>query len=126
LRLRTLWRPYAVGSVLAVGIIAEFLTALHRGWPEGEARALGFATLLTAQPFLLLAMRSPSRPVWRGIVMTRTLAWVLAMLAVTTVAVVEVGPFARLLKLEAFPVGTWAVVLAVAVVGAWWSEPWKH
>jgi Ca2+-transporting ATPase len=126
LRLRALWRPYAVGSVLAVGIIAEYLVALHRSWPEGEARALGFATLLAAQPFLLLAMRSPNRPVWRGIVMTRTLAWVLAMLTVTTVAVVEVGPFARLLKLEAFPVGTWAVVVAVALVGAWWSEPWKH
>jgi Ca2+-transporting ATPase len=126
LRLRTMWRPYAVGSVLAVGIIGEYLIALHRGWPVGEARALGFATLLAAQPFLLLAMRSPNRPVYRGIVMTRTLAWVLALLAVTTVSVVEVGPFARLLQLEAFPVGTWAIVVAVAVVGAWWSEPAKR
>jgi Ca2+-transporting ATPase len=126
LRLRTMWRPYAVGSVLAGGIIAEYLVALHRGWPVGEARALGFATLLAAQPFLLVAMRSPRRAVWKGIVMTRTLAWVLVLLLLTTVAVVEVGPIARLLQLEAFPVGAWAVVFAVAIVGSWWSEPGKR
>jgi len=126
LRLRSMWRPYAVGSVLAVGIIAEYLVALHRGWPVGEARALGFATLLAAQPFLLLAMRSPHRPAWRGIVMTRTLAWVLVMLVVTTVAVVEVGPLARMLQLQAFPFVDWLVVVSVAMVGAWWSEPAKR
>jgi magnesium-transporting ATPase (P-type) len=100
--------------------------ALHLKWPVAEARALSFATLLAAQPFLLLAMRSPNRPVWRGIVMTRTLAWVLAMLAVTTVAAVEVGPFARLLQLQAFAPASWVVVVAVALVGAWWSEPTKR
>jgi Ca2+-transporting ATPase len=126
LRLRSMWRPYAVGGVLAVGIIGEYLVALHRGWPVGEARALGFATLLAAQPFLLLAMRSPNRAVWRGVVMTRTLAWVLAMLAVTTVAVVEVGPLARLLELQAFPLGVWLVVVGVAMTGAWCSEPFKR
>jgi DNA-binding transcriptional ArsR family regulator len=100
LRLRALWRPYAVGVVLAAGIITEYLLALHAGWTIDEARALGFATLLASQPFLLLGMRSPDRPLWEsGRPWTRTLTWVVAVLLVVTVAVVEFGPLAELLRL---------------------------
>ena len=126
LRLRALWRPYAVGGVLAAGIIVEYLVALHRGWPAGEARALSFATLLAAQPLLLLGMRSPRIPVWKVRVFTPTLWWVLAVLAVSTVAVVEVGPFARLLQIESFPPITWLLVVAVAAICTLWSEPLKR
>ena len=126
LRLRNMWRPYTVGSVLAAGIIAEYLVALHLGRPVGEARALGFATLLASQPLLLLGMRSPHRPIWRGQVLTPTLRWVMLMLVVIPVAVVEWGPFARLLQIEAFRPAMWFVVVGVAMVCTLWSEPLKR
>jgi Ca2+-transporting ATPase len=127
LRIRSMWRPYAVGGTLAVGIIVEYLVALHAGWRIEEARALGFATLLASQPFLLLGMRSPYRPMWRsGRPWTPTLRWVLVMLSVLPLAVVEFGPFARLLKLSAFPLPWWGLVTLVAVVTTVWSEPLKR
>lgn len=126
LRLRALWRPYAVGVVLATGIVAEYLLSLHAGWPIDEARALGFATLLASQPFLLLGMRSPDRPLWEGgRPWTRTLTWVVAILLVVTVAVVEFGPLAELLRLAPFPLAGWGIVLAVAAATTTWTEPLK-
>jgi magnesium-transporting ATPase (P-type) len=93
----------------------------------GEARGLAFATLLAAQPFLLLGMRSPTRPMWRsGRPWTPTLWWVTGMLVVTTLSVVLVPPLARLLQLESFAPWAWGVVLAVAAVTTSWAEPLKR
>ena len=127
LRPSALWRPYAVGSTLAAGIIIEYLVALGADWPVGEARALAFVTLLAAQPFLLLGMRSPHRPMWHsGRPWTPTLWWVMGMLLVTTVSVVLVPPFARLLQLEAFAPWAWLLVVGVAAVTTTWAEPFKR
>jgi Ca2+-transporting ATPase len=127
LRLRALWRPYAVGTALAAGIITEYLVALGADWTVGEARALAFATLLSAQPFLLLGMRSPHRPMWRsGRPWTPALWWVTAMLVVTTLGVVLVPPVARLLQLEAFEPWAWSIVVSVAAITTTWAEPFKR
>jgi len=126
LRLRAMWRPYAIGGVLAVAIIGEYLLALAADWPVDQARAMAFATLLAAQPFLLLGMRSPDRPMWRsGRQFTRTLAWVLALIALVTVGVVQIGPVARLLQFQSFPLWGWPVLVAVAAVSTCWAEPLK-
>ncbi|MGB8859285.1 MAG: cation-transporting P-type ATPase [Ilumatobacteraceae bacterium] len=127
LRLRSMWRPYAVGFVLAAGLISEYLVALAADWPVGQARALGFATLLASQPFLILTMRSPDRPLWRsGRPWTRTLSVVVVLMAAITVAVVHVGPLARLLRLEPFAPVWWLVMVAVAALATSWAEPLKR
>jgi Ca2+-transporting ATPase len=127
LRLQRMWRAYAVGLTLAVAILTVYLGALHAGWPTEEARAIGFATLLASQPFLILGMRSPNRPWWSsGRSWTRTLRVVIPALALATVAVVEVAPLADLLKLAPFPAMWWPVVVAVALVATTWSEPLKR
>jgi len=127
LRLRTLWRPYAVGGVLAAGIVTEYLLALRLDWPVEEARALGFVTLLASQPLLLLSMRSPDRPLWdSGRPWTRTITWVIAAIAATTVATVHLGPLAELLQLAPFPPPAWAAVAGVAAAATMWSEPLKR
>lgn len=124
LRLRSLARPYAVGIVLAIEILAVYAGALAV-WPDDQARALAFVTLLAAQPVLLLSMRSPERPFWRsGLGWTTVLTVVVAVLAVTAVAVVHVPPFAELLHLEVFPWWAWSIVVAGAASTAW-SEPLK-
>jgi len=127
LRLRALWRPYAVGVTLALGVVTAYLVALHAGWAVGQARALGFAIVLASQPFLLLGMRSPDRPWWRsGGPATRTLLAVLTALVMATALVVELGPLARLLQLEPFPATAWLLVAAIAAVTTSWSEPLKR
>jgi Ca2+-transporting ATPase len=127
LRLRALWRPYLVGGVLAAAIILEYLLALRVGWPAPEARALAFTTLLAAQPFLILGMRSPERSLWAGgRPWTRTLTGVTALVAVVTVAVVEFAPLARVLELAPFPPEAWLVVVATAALATTWSEPLKR
>jgi Ca2+-transporting ATPase len=125
LRLRSWSRPYAVGSVLAALILLVYLTALG-AWPEDQARALAFAALLASQPVLLLSMRSPDRPLWASHrPWTATLKIVVAVLVVTTLAVVYLPPLADLLHLEPFPAPWWAAVAAVAASTAW-SEPLKR
>ncbi|MGH9084524.1 MAG: cation-translocating P-type ATPase [Acidimicrobiales bacterium] len=124
LRLRALARPYAVGIVLAAVLVVAYLVALA-SWPEEQARAFAFATLLAAQPVLLLSMRSPHRPLWAsGRPWTRTLRVVTAVIAAVTVAVVYVTPIADLLHLDPFPAGWWLAVAGLAATTAW-SEPLK-
>ena len=125
LRLRSLARPYMVGGLLALVLLAVYLIALE-AWPEDQARALAFASLLASQPVLLLSMRSPDLPLWASHhPWTRTLMVVVAVISAATVAVVYVPPLAALLHLEPFPAAWWALVGAVAVSTAW-SEPLKQ
>jgi Ca2+-transporting ATPase len=124
LRLRTLAPAYAVGLLLAGVLIALYLVALG-SWPENQARALAFCSLLASQPLLVLSMRSPERPWWsRGERWTRTLIVVVAVLLIVTVACVYIGPLAGLLHLEPFPAPWWLAV-AFAASAATWLEPIK-
>jgi Ca2+-transporting ATPase len=125
LRLRALARPYAVGIVLAAVLVIIYLVALAN-WPEDEARALVFASLLASQPVLLLSMRSPSQPIWAGrSPWPRTLRVVVAVIVGATFAVVHVAPVAELLHLAPFPAVWWFAVAAIAATTAW-SEPLKR
>jgi Ca2+-transporting ATPase len=125
LRLGSWAQPYAVGTVLAAVLLLVYLIAL-RAWPEDQARALAFASLLASQPVLLLSMRSPDRPLWASRrPWTATLSIVLAVIVAATISAVYVPALAHLLHLEPFPAGWWAAVLAVAATTAW-SEPFKR
>jgi Ca2+-transporting ATPase len=126
LRLRSLWRPYAVGTVLAAVVITIYLVALHAGWPVTRARSLAFVSMLGSQPFLLLSMRSPDRPWWRsGRPWSRTLWAVVVILVVTTVAIATVPPLTRILGLSTLPAPAWLVVAGTAAMTSW-SEPLKR
>jgi Ca2+-transporting ATPase len=126
LSVASLWRPYAIGSTLAVGITGLYLSALELGWPVEEARGLGFTTLLAAQPVLLLIERSPSAPVWRSRLRpTRELAVAVAAVAATAVAVLTLAPLARITQIEPFPAAWWAAVAGVALATTLWAEPLK-
>jgi Ca2+-transporting ATPase len=125
LRLRALARAYTLGITLALVLLAVYLLALE-AWPEAQARAVAFASLLASQPVLLLSMRSPDRPLWASRrPWTRTLTAVTVVLVGATLAVVYVPPLARLLHLQPFPPPAWVVVLGVAMSTAW-TEPFKH
>ncbi len=127
LGVKALWRPYAVGATLAVGIVTVYLVVLARGWPIEEARALGFATLLAAQPLLLVVERSPHAPLWKtGVACTREFVAAVTVITATTLAAVYVAPFADLLQLSPFPPAAWLAVIATVIVSTLWSEPFKR
>jgi P-type Ca2+ transporter type 2C len=127
LGIAALWRPYAVGVTLALGVVACYLGALAFGLPVEEARALGFATILASQPFLLIVERSPAIPIWRaGIRPTKTLGVAIAAVIATILAMVYVPPLAALLALKPFAPAGWLVVIAVSAATTLWSEPFKR
>lgn len=127
LGIAALWRPYAVGVALAAGILTLYFGALARGWSTEQARAIGFATLLASQAFLLVVERSPHAPLWRtGLRLTRELIGALGVIVGITVASVYFHPLAHLLKMQAFPAAGWIVMLAVIAVTTLWSEPLKR
>jgi Ca2+-transporting ATPase len=121
-----LWRPYALGLTLAVGTIGLYLQALHWGWPIEQSRALGFATLLAAQPMLLLVERRPDAPFWRSrLAPTRALIVAAAAIVAAIVSVLYVAPISRIAKVEAFPPRAWILVVLVVLVTTLWLEPTK-
>jgi Ca2+-transporting ATPase len=102
-RLGSWAQPYAVGTVLAAVLLVVYRAALS-AWPEDQARALAFASLLASQPVLLLSMRSPDRPLWSSRrPWTATLTIVLAVIIVATISAVYISALAHLLHLEPFP-----------------------
>ena len=127
LGIAALWRPYAVGITLAVGIVGLYLAALARGWTVDQARGLGFSMLLASQAFLLVVERSPRAPLWQtGVRATRELVGALVVIFGVTVASVYLRPFARLLQMAPFPAVGWLVMIVVIAVTTLWSEPLKH
>jgi Ca2+-transporting ATPase len=108
-------RPLALGTTLAIAVVATYVIAL-RSWPVPEARAFAFVVLLAGQLALLIVARGIRRP------MTRVFAWIVAFYLAVLIGVVQVHPVARLLKLSAFPRVDWPIALAIAAVATMWSQ----
>jgi Ca2+-transporting ATPase len=122
---RRLARPAWTGLSLAAAVVAVYLVALVQRWPAPEARGLAWATLLLGETAQLLAVRSPDRALWRGFVLTRTLAAILALMVATALGTVLLPAAASVLRLASFPAWGWAVAVLVAAASTLWSEPLK-
>jgi hypothetical protein len=120
---RDLVRPIVIGRTLFGGVLALFLVRLTRGATEPEARAVVFVALSIGQTLLVLAERSPDRPLWRA-----SLAGNRALPAIG--ATVFAGPLAApylpfrssLLKVAPLPLSDWAIVGVVALATTTWAE----
>jgi Ca2+-transporting ATPase len=125
--LADLRRPILLGVTLTIAVLAMYLIDLQRGSSVEHARALGLTLLITGQLLLVLATRSPDRPLWRAASAgNRALPLVLAGAAASLVAVLYVPLFGRFF--EVAPLGglEWLVAVGAAAVATLWSEPFKR
>ena len=122
---RRLFRPAALGLTLATATVSTYLVTLERDWPVERARGTAFSVLLLGQLFLLVAERSPDRPLWRGPRPTATLWWVSAVFCAVTIAATYLGPFADLLEITPPAPAAWLIVVGIAAASTLWSEPIK-
>ena len=120
-------RPVASGLTLTAAVLALYLGALGAGLAIETARAIGIVTLVSGQTVLVLAERSPDRPLWRtGSRGNRALLPVLLVSALSLVVAVGVAPVAEGLHLATLPGPLWATALAVAAIATLWPEPFKR
>jgi Ca2+-transporting ATPase len=114
---RDLVRAVAQGLSLAAGILALHLGALARGIAEPEARSLAVTALLLGQLVLVLATRSPARPLWAtSLGGNPTLPAVLGATLLSLVAALYVPPLARALELAPLSLAEWLIAALVAAL----------
>lgn len=123
---RALVRPLALGTTLALAVLAIYLGALDQGRGEAVARALAIATLISGQLMLALVARSPARPLWRAAYATNRSLWpVLGACAAGLLAAVYLPGLRDVLALAPIGAGELLAAGAAAAVATLWSEPFK-
>jgi len=113
----TLLRSLAVGSVLAVAVLALYLLRLDAGASASSARASAFAALLVGEVLLVIVVRAAGEPFWRvGARGNRSLVGVLGVSVALAVAVFVVEPLRELLRLGPLTPGDAAIAAGIAAV----------
>ena len=120
-------RSLVQGLSLAIGVLALYLFALGSSEAVPEARAMAVASLMLGQFVLVLAARSPTRPLWTmGLRGNRALGPVLAAMLVSLVVVLYIAPVAAALELAPLSISRWLIAGLVAAVATLWLEPSKR
>ena len=105
----------------ALALVIGAQVAVQGRWPEAEARALGFATLVACNLGLIIANRSRGAALWRVLARPNPLLWAvvagtLALLAAT----LYWPPLAGLLKLAPLPPAALALAGGLALAHLAW------
>ena len=112
-------------SVLLV-VILMFVTALHRGETEMNARTLTFATLVIGNLMLILANRSWTRIIAATLRAPNSALWWVVGGAFGVLGVVIYVPFLQsLFRFSALSLLDIAICLAAGVASLVWFEAWK-
>lgn len=101
------------GLVVLAVVLAVFAVAVHLGLGEGEARALGFTTLVLANLGLIFTNRSWTRTIWGTLTVPNRALWGLTGGVLVVLGLSLVVPFLRDLFLFA-PVSREGLGLCVA------------
>ena len=114
-----------LGLSVFVAVAAVYGTGLVMAG-EGQARAMGFITMVVANLLLILANRSHRESLAAVLARPNRMFWTIALLAVAGVAVAAYQPsVAAVFRFESpSPVGALASV-SVAIVAAVWIEATK-
>jgi P-type Ca2+ transporter type 2C len=126
LLLGDLVRPFIQGVSLSAGVLALYVGALARGVAVPEARGVAVTALILGQLVLVLAARSPDRPLWKTSVRGNRALWpVLGVTFLSLLVVLYVPPVAGTLELAPLPFLDWLAAAFVAALTTLWMEPLK-
>ena len=114
---RHFWRSVLQGSLLVAAVLGLYLWRLEADADPAAARALALTTLSIGHLGLILAARSPDRPLWvRPEPWTRTL-WVLAPVSLLAwAAVVQLPALAARVRLAPLSAADWALAAGAAAL----------
>ncbi|TAM58795.1 cation-transporting P-type ATPase [bacterium] len=119
-------RPLALGTTLAVGVLALYLWQWSQGVPVNHARAQALCALVLGQVLLVVVERAPEQPFWRLPLRTNVTLIVVVLAAVASLIVLVYVPLAAAaVQFEPLRLGDWGVGLAVAALATLWHEPAK-
>lgn len=123
---RTITFSLLQGVGVLVVVFAVFMTAMHRGHGEGDARALAFTTLIIANLGLILTNRSWSRTIMDTLRSPNTALWWVLGGAVFFLGLVLYLPFLRgLFRFSALHATDLALCLVAGVISIFWFEAFK-
>jgi len=92
-----------------------------------EARGVAVTALILGQLVLVLAARSPDRPLWKTSVRGNRALWpVLGVTFLSLLVVLYVPPVAGALELAPLPFLDWLGAAFVAALTTLWMEPLKR
>jgi Ca2+-transporting ATPase len=123
---KTLGISLIQGMVLALITLAIYATALYKGIPEGEARALTYTTLILGNLGLILSNRSWSRTIIETLRSKNTALWWVTGVAVIFLGLILCIPYLRDLfifsSLSALDI---LICLGAALLSIAWFEIFK-
>lgn len=123
---RTITFSLLQGVGVLVVVFAVFMTAMHRGQGEGDARALAFTTLIIANLGLILTNRSWSRTIMDTLRSPNTALWWVLGGAVFFLGLVLYLPFLRgLFRFSALHALDLALCLVAGAISIFWFEAFK-
>ena len=117
-----LWLALLQGLGVLVAVMAAFAWA-HPRVPEGQARALAFATLVVGNLSLILSNRSATQSLWATLHVPNRTLWVLVGLAFGLLMAALYVPWAAsLLRFAPLPMHELAAACGLGLLSVGWIE----
>jgi Ca2+-transporting ATPase len=124
---RHFWRSVLQGSLLVTAVLGLYLWRLDAGADPAAARALALTTLSLGHLGLILAARSPDRPLWlRPEPWTRTLKVIAVVSIAAWALVVQLPALAARFRLAPLSAADWALAAGAAALALTLGELGKR
>jgi Ca2+-transporting ATPase len=117
-------RPAVIlGLTVSLGVLAIYASLLEAGWEVSACRGLAFATLVLAQPPLLLVLRAAGHHAdWR-VQITREFVFATVACIATAVAAITVPPLANINHFTPVPAIGWLAAIGTALLAVVIARP---
>lgn len=116
-----------LGGALLAAVALLYAWSLRVGRDDADARALGFATIVFGNLFLILASRSGERSIVEALARRNVAFWSVTAAALAAMAITLYVPAAaRIFRFAPLSAQDLAVALAVGACSVLWIEIPKH
>ncbi|HEX5612232.1 MAG TPA: cation-translocating P-type ATPase C-terminal domain-containing protein, partial [Burkholderiales bacterium] len=120
---RMLFTGLGLGASVLAAVFAVYWWGTSAGRPEGELRALGFATIVFGNLALILANRSGARSIVATLARPNPALWWIVLGTLAALAlVVYVAPVAEIFRFAPLGAGDVLVAFLAGIAGVLWFE----